>query len=934
MPIKKGDLLEGRYLIDERIGSGGFSVVYRATDQQLHMTVAVKVFAPNQGLDREELEGFAKEYELMQRLDHHGLLRALAYFVHGESPCLVFPYMPHGNLFRKSRREGAFKEREIARVLRAVAGGLAYMHACRPPVLHNDVKQENILINHGEQYVLTDFGISREMRSTLMRASNLAGQTMAYISPEAVERKPIGSFSDVFALGVVLYELAVGSTDHPMPPGQVISFGQQLPSIDTEQYSGRLNRLVFACLSKDPANRPTAAALDEYARKYEQEGYWPEITEYVEPVAPPAPEPITDSGRQTVANTGSGGLAPSSDSLGAGLASNDVGNAPPKEKKKSRRGLLVALLCLAVLGAGGFYGYEYHVDSTYLAMVNQGQWLLSQKSYTSSYDELDRAVDYQPERQEAPDVMEELYETVGTEAAPELQQIDTLLADAAFDRAETRIEFLASTYGPTLSEDSLWPRREDLRFLPLEHRGDSAMTAEAFPLAIAAYEGALGVRSSTEVERKLEEARRREEAERLKEVNRKLTRAVSRSDEEGVRAALAEGAQADARINNAPATLTAIKNNSLPILKILIQGGANANNASGALEFSGSVTLGSPLVVAAGRNKLSMARYLIEEAGAGVNVQEYDRQTRRANGWTPVCAAAYYGNLEIVRYLQSKGANLDVSIGTRKQNPIVLAAESGHGDVVTFLAGKVNRIDQRNSRGETALHWAAVKSLTTAVKALVRAGASCTAKTSNGKIPYQFARGATKTFLRDCTPASMLQFSLDEDYAGSPKHYSEVNNTEITMLYRSGALRVKCSRSDKLNTSERLMTSVDVNGDWVFSSTLYLSNKSGSIQTGLVFGGEGNKRFYFALRNNDKWSLMKRDASYETLASGTMPSGTSDSRPVTMKVKRSGRYITCYLNGRQVARERVTSFFGNNFGVSVGGVCEGKFDDTNFSTTL
>jgi len=275
--LQPDTLLNNRYRLQGRIGSGGFSVVWKAIDEKAGgMPVAVKIFMPDKGVDDSLINMFSDEYELTCHLDDNRLVKMTDYFVAEESPCLVMPFMPGGSLYQKLQHENELPEREIARILYQVCGGLNYLHAQEKPVLHLDIKPENILIDYSGNYLLADFGISLKMRSSLLRASNTKGGTFAYSPPELSESRKLSAGSDIFSLGVMLFELCTGALPWSGMGGNAVVIGMPMPELP-ETYSKRLQEIMYACMERYPQNRPSAHQLEEVARKFLDRGYWEAI---------------------------------------------------------------------------------------------------------------------------------------------------------------------------------------------------------------------------------------------------------------------------------------------------------------------------------------------------------------------------------------------------------------------------------------------------------------------------------------------------------------------------------------------------------------------------------------------------------------------------------------------------------------------------------
>jgi len=244
------------------IGRGSFGEVWMANDLRLDITVAVKVYA---ALDGKGITEFRDEFKNVYKLHHPNLLRPDYFDTVGDNPYLVMPYCP------KSADDlvGQMTEHELWRFIRDVASGLAYLHD--NDVIHRDIKPENILQDERGDYVISDFGLSIKMRSTLRQASMRQNDgfsgTIAYMAPELFTSKPTAvKATDVWALGVTIYEMATGELPFCGQGGCMLNAGAKIPEFDTATWSSSLNEVMRLCLAKDPWDRPTAEEIAEYSK--------------------------------------------------------------------------------------------------------------------------------------------------------------------------------------------------------------------------------------------------------------------------------------------------------------------------------------------------------------------------------------------------------------------------------------------------------------------------------------------------------------------------------------------------------------------------------------------------------------------------------------------------------------------------------------------
>ncbi|WP_372793717.1 protein kinase [Lutibacter sp.] len=259
--MEQKQIFAGRYRLENKIGLGGYSEVWLAKDEMAGDTeVAIKIFAPDKGLDQNGIKQFSREYTITAKLQHANLLTAKHYDIHEGSPYLVMPYCLKGSLQNELSKKEKFHEEAILKVLKDVSQGLHYLH--NEGILHQDIKPDNVLIYNDGRYMLTDFGISTRMRSTLKKATSTnSAMTLAYAPPERYSANPENTKEgDVFSLGVMLYELATGDVPWDGNGGMVLLTGAQIPKI-SNIYSKELQSIIFACMSKNKEDRPTTTDL-------------------------------------------------------------------------------------------------------------------------------------------------------------------------------------------------------------------------------------------------------------------------------------------------------------------------------------------------------------------------------------------------------------------------------------------------------------------------------------------------------------------------------------------------------------------------------------------------------------------------------------------------------------------------------------------------
>lgn len=258
MLLKENILFHNRYLLQKRLRQGGFSEVWLAGDTKTGLNIALKVFAPGTGLDDDGVKLFSGEFALVFNLNHTNLLRPSHYDVFEYMPYLVLPYCKRGSV---AGMAGKISETEIWKFLHDVAAGLAYLHAQEPPVIHQDIKPDNILMD-ANGYLITDFGISTKIRSTLRRSTiQSGGGTLAYMGPERFgkDNMPVKA-SDIWALGASVYELMTGNPPFGEHGGLIQKSGADIPDA-AEEWPDGLKEMVNDCLQKETWDRPTAEEI-------------------------------------------------------------------------------------------------------------------------------------------------------------------------------------------------------------------------------------------------------------------------------------------------------------------------------------------------------------------------------------------------------------------------------------------------------------------------------------------------------------------------------------------------------------------------------------------------------------------------------------------------------------------------------------------------
>lgn len=260
-------LFDNRYELEHLLGRGAFAEVWRAKDERTGVTLALKIYAPSTGLDDDGIEGMTHEFSLMVNANHQNLLRPMYFDICDRKPYLVLPFCGKGNI---SNRVGQFSEHDTWKLLHDVAAGLAYLHGMKPPIIHQDIKPANILMADDGTFMITDFGVSINARSTMQQAAAKdidSGGTIAYMAPERFSKnnRPIMA-NDIFSLGCMAYEMLVGELPFGNHGGLLPLNGAEIPDIPND-VSQELKDVIAQCLAKEPWDRPRAQQLEEIAHQ-------------------------------------------------------------------------------------------------------------------------------------------------------------------------------------------------------------------------------------------------------------------------------------------------------------------------------------------------------------------------------------------------------------------------------------------------------------------------------------------------------------------------------------------------------------------------------------------------------------------------------------------------------------------------------------------
>lgn len=246
------------YRLTDRIGSGGMGDVYKAYNEKLNRTAAIKILHQKEMADR-----FRNEAYIQSSVSHPNIACLYEYLVSGETACIIMEYVEGESLDAYLRKRGKLSNEEAENIVKQIAAALAYLH--KKEILHRDIKPQNFKIQQNGKVTMLDFGIAKNKYTPKLTQQGFIVGTTEYMAPEQF-RQQVEKKSDVWSLGVLAYELLTGympfDANNPVTMRAKIERGEfTKPRILVPQVSEKLNLVIERSLQVNTANRISAEEI-------------------------------------------------------------------------------------------------------------------------------------------------------------------------------------------------------------------------------------------------------------------------------------------------------------------------------------------------------------------------------------------------------------------------------------------------------------------------------------------------------------------------------------------------------------------------------------------------------------------------------------------------------------------------------------------------
>jgi len=260
--LTTGSTFAGRYKIIEELGKGGMGKIYKALDTEIKEKIALKLINPEISADKRTIERFQNELKFARKISHRNVCRMYDLNKEEGSYYISMEYVSGEDLKSMIRMMGQLSSGKAISIAKQVCEGLAEAH--RLGVIHRDLKPQNIMIDREGNARIMDFGIARSLKAKGITGAGVMIGTPEYMSPEQAEMKEVDQRSDIYSLGVILYEMVTGRVpfEGETPLGIAMKHKSEKPKDPRElnaQLPENLSRVILRCMEKDKKNRYQSA---------------------------------------------------------------------------------------------------------------------------------------------------------------------------------------------------------------------------------------------------------------------------------------------------------------------------------------------------------------------------------------------------------------------------------------------------------------------------------------------------------------------------------------------------------------------------------------------------------------------------------------------------------------------------------------------------
>ena len=352
-----GRLVDGRYRVRARIARGGMATVYVATDLRLERRVALKVMHGHLSDDTVFQSRFIQEARSAARLSDPHVVNVFDQGQDGEMAYLVMEYLPGITLRELLREHRRLTVDQTLTIMDAILSGLAAAH--RAGIVHRDVKPENVLLAEDGRIKIGDFGLARATTANTASGAQLMG-TIAYLAPELVTRGTADARSDIYSLGIMLYEMLAGEQPYKGEQPMQIAYQHATdsvprPSAKNPSVPEQLDELVLWATEREPGDRPIdAGAMLQRLREVEKElGLAPQVARAVSvgtvsPASPAEPRELT----KVLPQTATVPDAPADDA-------DNAARLRARTRRRTVRGVWLLILVLMLAGGAAATGWWF-----------------------------------------------------------------------------------------------------------------------------------------------------------------------------------------------------------------------------------------------------------------------------------------------------------------------------------------------------------------------------------------------------------------------------------------------------------------------------------------------------------------------------------------------------------------------------------------------